>query len=181
MKLPAKLVEIVAHNISQELLEKHLVEADDPEKFKKDITDILLKAVEEERQIHEEAERLVEQHINLIDEEIRFREAVNKVKEKLAEERGIHLDPEERLNQVSQRIKKYLETEDSVEIFEHPNKIRRIVLERLKKLLREEREIDKEVRQRIRSYSKKIIEGTPEWKILYNRIYEDALRKRGLL
>lgn len=179
MKLPAKLVEIVSHNIAQELLDKHLVEADDPEKFKNDITEILLKAIEEEKQLQEEAERLVEKHINLIDEEIRFRDAVNKVKEKLAEERGIHLDPEERLNQISHKIKRYLETEDSVEIFEHPNKIRRIVLDKLKKLIKEEKEIDKEVRQRIKSYSKKIIEGTPEWKILYNRIYEDALRKRG--
>jgi len=101
--------------------------------------------------------------------------------EKLAEERNIHLDSEERLNQIANRIKRYIETEDSVEIFEHPNKIRRIVLELLKRLVREQREIDKEVRQRIRSYSRKILEGTPEWRILYNRIYVDALKRRGWL
>ncbi|WP_299227966.1 DUF507 family protein [Sulfurihydrogenibium sp.] len=182
MKLPAKLVEIVSQSIADKLINEHIVEADDEQKFRHDILEIIKKAVEEEKELEEEAERLVEQHIKQFEhEDIRFRTAVLKVMEKLAEERNIHLDPEERLNQIANRIKRYIETEDSVEIFEHPNKIRRIVLELLKRLVREQREIDKEVRQRIRSYSRKIVEGTPEWRILYNRIYEDALKRRGWL
>jgi hypothetical protein len=182
MKLPAKLVEIVSQSIVDKLINEHIVEADDEQKFRQDILEIIKKAVEEEKELQEEAERLVEQYIKQFEhEEIRFRTAVLKVMEKLAEERNIHLDPEERLNQIANRIKRYIETEDSVEIFEHPNKIRRIVLELLKRLVREQREIDKEVRQRIRSYSRKIVEGTPEWRILYNRIYEDALKRRGWL
>jgi hypothetical protein len=182
MKLPAKLVEIVSQSIADKLINEYIVEADDEQKFRQDILEIIKKAVEEEKELEEEAERLVEQHIKQFEhEEIRFRTAVLKVMEKLAEERNIHLDPEERLNQIANRIKRYIETEDSVEIFEHPNKIRRIVLELLKRLVREQREIDKEVRQRIRSYSRKIVEGTPEWRILYNRIYEDALKRRGWL
>lgn len=182
MKLPAKLVEIVANSISDKLIQEHLVEAEDEGKFKQDIYNILLKSVEEEKALEEEAEKLVEQHIKQFEhEDIRYRTAVLKVKEKLAEERNIHLEPEERLNQIANKIKRYIETEDSVEIFEHPNKIRKVVLDMLKRLLREEREIDKEVRQRIKSYSRKIVEGTPEWRILYSRIYEDALKRRGWL
>ena len=182
MKLPAKLVERVADSIVDDLFEKHLVEADDPQAFRKKIHEIIINAIEEEKQIEEEAERLVEQHMHILEEEeIRFRTAVRKVKEKLAEERGIHLDPEDRMNQVAHQIRKYIETDDTVEIFEHPNKIRRRIFEKLKQLVREEKEIDREVRQRIKSYSKKIVEGTPEWKILYNRIYEDALKRRGLM
>lgn len=182
MKLPAKLVDLVVDNLVDELINRHLVEPDNPENFRNKIKEIINTAIEEDRQLQEEAERLVSQHIHLIEnEDIRYKTAVMKVKEKLAEERNIHLEPEERLNQVANKIKKYIETDPEVEIFEHPNYIRRVVLERLKAILREEREIDREVRQRIRSYSRKILEGTPEWKILYNRIYEDALRRRGLL
>lgn len=182
MKLPAKLVDRVIDNLVKELLERHLVEPENPEDFKEKIAQIINTAIEEDRQLEEEAERLVTQHLHLIEnEDIRYKTAVMKVKEKLAEERNIHLEPEERLNQVANKIKKYIETDPQVEIFEHPNYIRRVILEKLKSIIREEREIDKEVRQRIRSYSKKIVEGTPEWKILYNRIYEDALKRRGLL
>jgi hypothetical protein len=182
MKIPARLVERIVNNIEKELTEKHYIEVENPEKFKKDIFEIVNTAIQEEKEIEEEAEKLVEQHMHLIEtEDIRYRTAVMKVKEKLAEERNIHLDPEERMNQIAHRIKKYIETDNSIEIFEHPNKIRRKVFEILKQLVREEKEIDREVRQRIKSYSKKILEGTPEWRILYNRIYEDALKRRGLL
>ncbi|WP_297453007.1 DUF507 family protein [Persephonella sp.] len=182
MKIPARLVERIVNNIEKELIEKHYIEAENEEEFRDKLFEIINNAIQEEKEIEEEAERLVEQHMHLIEEEdIRYRTAVLKVKEKLAEERNIHLDPEERMNQIAHRIKKYIETDDSIEIFEHPNKIRRKVFEMLKQLVKEEKEIDREVRQRIKSYSKKIIEGTPEWRILYNRIYEDALKRRGLL
>lgn len=182
MKLPAKLVDRVIDSLVNELLERHIVEPDNPENFKENIRQIINTAIEEDKQLEEEAEKLVSKHLHLIEnEDIRYKTAVMKVKEKLAQEKNIHLEPEERLNQVANKIKKYIETDPEVEIFEHPNYIRRVVLEKLKSIIREEREIDKEVRQRIRSYSKKIVEGTSEWKILYNRIYEDALKRRGLL
>jgi len=182
MKIPARLVERIVNNIAKELTEKHYIEVENEEEFKKSLFEIINTAILEEKEIEEEAEKLIEQHMHLIEsEDIRYRTAVLKVKEKLAEERNIHLDPEERMNQIAHKIKKYIETDNSVEIFEHPNKIRRKVFEILKQLVKEEKEIDREVRQRIKSYSKKIIEGTPEWRILYNRIYEDALKRRGLL
>ncbi|WP_456465999.1 DUF507 family protein [Persephonella sp.] len=182
MKIPARLVERIVNNIVRELTDKHYIEAENEEEFKKAVFEIINKAIEEEKEIEEEAEKLVEQHMHLIEsEDIRYRTAVMKVKEKLAEERNIHLDPEERMNQIAHKIKKYIETENSIEIFEHPNKIRRKIFEILKQLVKEEKEIDREVRQRIKSYSRKILEGTPEWRILYNRIYEDALKRRGLL
>ncbi|RMD46298.1 MAG: DUF507 family protein [Aquificota bacterium] len=184
MKIPARLVERVADRIVNDLIEKHYVEVANPEDFRKKILEIINKAIEEEKEIEAEAERLVEQHMHILEsEEVRYRTAVLKKKKKLAEERNIHLDPEERMNQVAHQIKRYIETEDPdvIEMFEHPNKIRRLIFEILKQLVKEEKEIDKEVRERIKSYSKKIVEGTPEWRILYNRIYEDALKKRGLM
>ncbi len=182
MKLPAKLVERVADNIVDDLIEAHLIEADNEKEFREKVRQIIINAIEEEKEIEKEAEKLVEQHLHILEsEEIRFNTAVRKVKEKLAEERNIHLNPEERMNQIAHRIRKLIETDDSVEIFEHPNRIRRKIFEKLKQLVREEKEIDREVRQRIKSYSRKIEEGTPEWRILYNRIYEDALKRRGYM
>ncbi len=182
MKLPAKLVERTVDRIVKELVDKEILIVDDVSKFRHDVSEIILGAIKEEKELEEEAERLVEEHLHLVkDEDIGYRTAVRKVKERLAEERNIHLDPVERMNQVAHRIKKYIETEPSVDYREHPNKIRRRVFEILKDIVREEKEIDKEVRQRIKSYSRKIVEGTPEWRILYQRIYEDALKKRGLM
>jgi len=63
MKLPAKLAEIVSQSIADKLINEHIVEADDEQKFRHDILEIIKKAVEEEKELEEEAEKLVERHI----------------------------------------------------------------------------------------------------------------------
>jgi hypothetical protein len=44
--------------------------------------------------------------------------------------------------------------------------------------LREEEDLDAGVRARLRSYSRQITEGSPEWDVLYRKTYEEELRKR---
>jgi len=43
----------------------------------------------------------------------------------------------------------------------------------------EEEEIDRGVRSRLKSYSRPIVEGSPEWDVLYRKTYEEELRKRN--
>jgi hypothetical protein len=40
-------------------------------------------------------------------------------------------------------------------------------------------EIDSVVRKKLQSFSKKIIEGSPEWEILYKKFYKEEEIKRG--
>ena len=93
---------------------------------------------------------------------------------------NINIDRRERLNQIVNRIMELIMTDETVDIYEDPpivrGKIRKIVME----ALRVEEEIEREVRRRIKKYSKDILEGSPEWNILWRRIYEDELKKRGL-
>ena len=42
----------------------------------------------------------------------------------------------------------------------------------------DEEDIDRGVRARLRSYSRPILEGSPEWDVLYRKTYEEELRKR---
>jgi len=43
-----------------------------------------------------------------------------------------------------------------------------------------EHDIDKIVRTRLQSYSRKIPEGSSEWEVMYKKTYEEELRKRKL-
>ncbi len=43
-----------------------------------------------------------------------------------------------------------------------------------------EQEIDKMVRARLKSYSPPLPEGSQEWEILYQKTYQEELRKRNL-
>lgn len=39
-------------------------------------------------------------------------------------------------------------------------------------------EVDRAVRARLASYSRQIVEGSPEWEVLYRKAFEEERRKR---
>ncbi|NPA42230.1 MAG: DUF507 family protein [Aquificae bacterium] len=181
MKLPERLVERIANRIVEELSEEKIIEAEDPELFKKKIIGVFKKAEEEERLLDEKTKEILKSKTELLEESnLDYRTAFKAVKAKLAEEMKININRRERMNQIANMIRDLIMEDDTVEIFEDPPIIRKRVADILRDAVREEEEIERKVRERIRKYSRNILEGTPEWNILYKRIYEDELRQRGL-
>jgi hypothetical protein len=71
------------------------------------------------------------------------------------------------------------EVED-IEFIEDPQTIRQEIRAILEKLLMDEEGLDKAARQKIESQKRTIIEGTPEWDILYRKYYNDEVKKLGI-
>ncbi len=182
MRLPEKLVDRIADRIIRELTEDRTIEAEDPYVFKKKIIRIFKKVEEEEKLLDEKTREILKEKMDLVEEvSLDYRTAYKAVRSKLAEEMNIHTNKRERMNQIAGMIKDLIIEDETVEIYEEPHIIRSRIRSILMEALKEEEEIDREVRERIKSYSKKFVEGTPEWNHLYKRIYEDALKRRGLL
>lgn len=182
MRLPDRLIEAIGESIVEELANKEkILELDDPLIFKKKIIRIFKDAIEEEKKLEEKAKEVLKQNLDILEKEnIDYRTAFLAVKKKLAEEMDINIDKRERLNQIINRIMNLIMEDESVEIYEDPPVIRRRIREIVLCALKIEEEIEREVRKRIKKYSRDILEGSPEWNILWKRIYEDELRKRGL-
>lgn len=182
MRLPERLVEAVAESIVQKLgKEEGILELEDPMTFKKKIISVFKEAEREERELEEKAKSVLRENIELLEREnIDYRTAFLAVKRKLAEDMNINVDRRERLNQIINRIMDLIMKDESVEIYEDPPVIRKRIREIVLSALKIEEEIEKAVRQRIKKYSRDILEGSPEWQILWKRIYEDELKKRGL-
>ncbi|MCS6997953.1 MAG: DUF507 family protein [Aquificaceae bacterium] len=183
MRLPEKLIERIADRIIKELCDaEKLVEPEDPYAFRKKIIAVFKDAEEQERLLDEKTKEILKEKLEVLEEtSLDYRTAYKTVRSKLAEEMNIHTSRRERMNQIAHRIKDIIMEDPTVEIYEDPATIRNRIRQILMEAVKEEEEIDKEVRERIRSYSKRIVEGTPEWNHLYKRIYEDALKRRGLL
>ena len=47
------------------------------------------------------------------------------------------------------------------------------------KWVKEQTDIDADVRKTIDSLKKKLIEGTPEWEIMYKKYFEQEMNRRG--
>jgi len=182
MRLPDRLIEAIGESIVEELANKEkILELEDPLIFKKKIIRIFREATEEEKKLEERAKEVLKQNLDILEKEnIDYRTAFLAVKRKLAEEMDINIDKRERLNQIINRIMNLIMEDESVEIYEDPPVIRRRIREIVLGALKIEEEIEREVRKRIKKYSRDILEGSPEWNILWKRIYEDELKKRGL-
>lgn len=181
MRLPERLVERIISNLTYELISKKYIEVDDVDYFKKQLLAVFKEADKEEMALDDKAKEILKERLSYIEKEnIDYRTAYRAIRTKLAEEMKIEISPRERMNQITNKIRDFIKTDPKIEIFEEIHIIRKAISSILIEAAKEEEEIEKEVRIRIKSYSKKIVEGTPEWNILYKRIYQDMLKQRGL-
>ena len=86
----------------------------------------------------------------------------------------------EKIIRLSHQITEVLVSSDDVEFIEDRDTIRQQVVQILQGSLREEEKADAEVRKKITSQKKEILEGSEEWDILYRKYYAEELRRMGV-
>ncbi|MGB7023127.1 MAG: DUF507 family protein [Candidatus Acidiferrales bacterium] len=86
----------------------------------------------------------------------------------------------EKTVRLSHRIIDFLVTVDDLDFVEDRDTIRQEVVTILQELLKQEEQVDTEVRAKIASQKKEILEGSEEWDILYRRYYSEALKRMGV-
>ena len=74
-----------------------------------------------------------------------------------------------------------LVSSDDVEFVEDRDTIRQEIVQILQALLKQEEQVDAEVRLKIGSQKKEILEGSEEWDILYRRYYAEGLKRMGVV
>jgi hypothetical protein len=91
---------------------------------------------------------------------------------RLTREKTIHL---------SHLITDVLVATEDVEFIEDRDTIRQKTVQILQDLLKEEEAVDAEVRKKISSQKKEILEGSEEWDLLYRKYYAEELRRMGVV
>jgi hypothetical protein len=86
----------------------------------------------------------------------------------------------EKVNRISHRILDALVADPDVEFIEDRDTIRQEVIQVMQEILRQEELLDAEVRRKISSQKKTIVEGSEEWDILYRRYYGEELKRSGI-
>ncbi|HEV2183322.1 MAG TPA: DUF507 family protein [Candidatus Acidoferrales bacterium] len=86
----------------------------------------------------------------------------------------------EKTVRLSHRIIDFLVTVDDLDFIEDRDTIRQEIVTILQELLKQEEQVDTEVRAKIASQKKEILEGSEEWDILYRRYYSESLKRMGV-
>ncbi len=85
---------------------------------------------------------------------------------------------EERTTHLAHRLFDVLVRNKAVAFLEPEGKILREIKHIIVNEMQTNSELDLRVRRRLASYSRKIVEGSREWDILYRKTLEEEMRKR---
>lgn len=84
----------------------------------------------------------------------------------------------EKVNHLSQLVVRRLEEMPEVTLRMPSNTVRLQIVNAIQEALRLEEEVDFAVRQTLASYTRRIVEGSREWDVMYQKLYELELDKR---
>ena len=86
---------------------------------------------------------------------------------------------DDKISHTSHILLNELINRDLAEIIDEESKIRREIKRSIIAELHIGEDIDQFVRKKLQSLSKKPIEGSPEWEVLYKKYYREEEAKRG--
>lgn len=86
---------------------------------------------------------------------------------------------DDKISHLSHVLFKGLIGKKLIELLEEEGKIRREIKRTILSELKISAEIDSAVRKKLQSFSRKIVEGSPEWEVLYRKFFNEEEVKRG--
>ncbi len=86
----------------------------------------------------------------------------------------------EKIVRISHQLIDLLVQSNEVEFIEDRDTIRQHIVQTITFVLHEEEKVEVEVRKRISSQKKEILEGSEEWDLLFRKYYSEELRRMGI-
>jgi len=182
MRLRSEHAKFVADKIAVDLLNCGFVKLKSGlEPVSELAQEIIEEDIEQDNDLNAKTRELVDNQ----DDDIEFFQADRKqlfwmVKRRLAEESGFKINWEERLSDIAHTILDNLYEEDLIEYNVSENRIKNVIFKSIDDYLKRQSDIEDKVHEKISRYKRKIMYGTEEYEILYNKLYEEELRKLGL-
>ncbi len=182
MKLTATHVPHLATKISIDLNRSGLVTMTSGlEKVAGEAEKVLLESVKKETALEARVYEMIDDNEEQIDFYLADeRQLFFMIKKKLAEEFGVILSYEERFSDLAHKILDELYEEDLIHYDVSENRIKNVIYDAMTDYVADTSEIESAVIDTINTYKRKVIPGTDEYEILFEKLYKEELTKRGM-
>lgn len=183
MKLKKQHAPYVANKVALDLFNSPLLEEKSSiEKLQKAILDVMQLDIQRELALDERARVLLEQNL----EEVEFMRADERqlfwmIKKQIAEEENFPLNWDDRYSELSFKILKMLNAQDLIAYSLSDNIIKNIIFKAIDSYSKIYEEAEVQVLDKLKNYKKKLVVGSDEYEIIFNKLYEEELRKKGYL
>ena len=183
MKMKLHHTPYVARRISRDLVYCEFIEI---RKTKDEITvevqRILNEDLDNELDLDDKVDALLDdQEENIEFYNADYRQLFWMAKKRMANEAGVILNNEDRFSDIAHKVLDYLWEEDFIHYIVSDNKVKNIIFDSIDEFLKGFEEADGAVYEKIKSYKRKLIPGSDDYDLVYHRLYEEELIKRGLM
>ncbi len=183
MKIRLPHAPYIANRIAIDLLNSGLVTLKSGlEPVVKASQELLVEDITKEMLLEERVEDILDEN----DDDIEFMQVDRRnmfwlIKKKLAKEYKVVLSYEDRYSDLSHRMVEKIWKDDLVEYNVAENRIKNIIYGAMEGYMESFEDVEDSVALKITHYKRKLIPGSPEYDLVFERLYEDELRKKGLL
>jgi hypothetical protein len=138
--------------------------------------------LEKEKKLDAKVDEMLDANYDEIEiQQVKERELFFMIKKRLAPEYGVIMNYDDRYNDVSHTILDELYENYLLEYEVNENQVRNIIFKAFKAFADSYDKIDDIVYEKIQKMEKEYVNGSVEYELIYERLYEEELKKRGML
>ncbi|QWU80709.1 DUF507 family protein [Campylobacter novaezeelandiae] len=182
MRIKLPHIPYIANKITLDIMHCSFIEVKDQlEKINLCIKNVLENDVLNERRLDERVKKILEEQ----EEEIEFMQIDRKnmfwlIKKRLANEFRVILNSEDRHNNLAHEILSELIDNDYINFLVSENRVKNLIFSSIEGYLKIYEEIEDEVYEKISNYKTKPIPGSEEYELIFEKLYQEELRKKGM-
>ena len=182
MRIRLSHVPYIAHKIAIDLLNSGFVTLTSGlEPVSKEADEILRADLMKERAIEERANEIIDARIDEMDSmQVDKKNMFWLIKKKLAEEANFNLNYEDRYSNLSHEILETIWKKSLIDYSVSENKVKNVIYISIEDYLKNFEKIEDIVIEKIEGYKRKLIPGTEEYDMVFEKLYEEELRKKGM-
>ncbi|MCH9741170.1 MAG: DUF507 family protein [Epsilonproteobacteria bacterium] len=144
--------------------------------------DIINANLEKEKKLDAKVYDMLDDNIDEIEiQQVKERELFFMIKKRLAPEYGVIMDYDERYNDVAHTILDELYENYLLEYEVNENQVRNVIFKAFKAFAAAYDEMDDKVYEKIKKMEKEYVPGSVEYELVYERLYQEELVRRGMM
>jgi hypothetical protein len=191
MLLPRELIAYLARQLVTKLTPQ-VIETTKPQAVSELISSVIVDELQVEDRLNEEVREILSQYSEYMRREgVSYQEMFRRIKNTLISQRKVIRASgrdtgdqmklsRDKINDISHKLVIALRKSHEARLKKDLNEVRLEMLREMTDLLHIEERVDKAARQKIRTQTREIPEGTEEWDLLHRRYYADELKKLGI-
>ena len=146
------------------------------------VKEVIDENLKKERALDEKVKEIIDENYD----EIEFQHADERqlffmIKKKMAPEYGVIMNYDDRYNDLAHTILDELYENYLIEYDVNENQVKNVIFKAFKAFADAYDEIDDIVYEKIKNMKREVIPGSQDYELLYERLYQEELAKRGML